>query len=69
MLPQRPRKGATPYLPDCWRKVFQLKSAFGIVAIPGGPSRKERKKEVLALKTPFNFLGTTVEFPGPLGSG
>lgn len=56
-------------LPDCWRKVFQLKLAFGTVAIPGGPGRKEKKKEVLALTNPFNFLGTTMEFPGSLGSG
>ena len=41
-------------LPDCCRKVFQLKLAFGIVAIPGGQSRKE-KKEVLALTNPFNL--------------
>lgn len=31
-------------LPDCWRKVFQLKLAFGIVAIPGGRNMKGKKK-------------------------
>lgn len=54
-------------LPDCWRKVFQLKLAFGIVAIPGGRNMKgEKKSEVLVLRNPFNFLSTTMEFHGPL---
>lgn len=55
-------------LPDCWRKVFQLKLTFGIVVIPGGRNIKEKRSEVLVLINPFNLPSTTMEFHEPLGT-